>query len=319
MTTSPTSNSLLALFALGAFGCSASIGGTPDLGPDAGAPEPDAAPKKEEQPIECTSPPPQLMIVLDRSGSFARRPDGTLPPNTEQGKSETRWHIMIEAITSVTATLQAQVQFGLTLFPYDPNGNDGRDCSNLDTWLADYLPPESNDLSCQPGEVLVSPSSMNGAAMNAALDRDTTGLCSFTPIGAGLAAAHADLDAVAMPEFQQAAILITDGADNCDGDTGYSTNSLESADAMAEAGISVYVLGFSGSGEDFNPTHLNNLACAGRTAPDFDTNCKLVGGGYRAIAEPNPARLYHVASEIDSLTTTLLDIAEDACNEPPLP
>lgn len=315
MTSPFKANSILTLFALSTLGCTASIGGASDLGPDASVAEPDATPK-EDPPIECTSPPPQLMIVLDRSGSFARRPDGTLPPNTEEGKTETRWHMMIETITTVTTALQSEVQFGLTLFPYDPNGADGLNCSNLDTWLASYLPPESNDLSCQPGEVLVSPSAMNADTMHAVLDRDTTGLCSFTPIGAGLAAAHADLDAIARPEFQQAAILITDGADTCDGKAGYNTNSLESADAMAEAGINVYVLGFSGSGTDFDAKHLNNLACAGHTAPGFDTNCVLVNGGYRAVADPSPERLYNVASEINSLTATLLDIAEDACNEP---
>ena len=56
----------------------------------------DAAPTPP--PIECENPPPQLMVVLDRSGSFARRPDGTLPPNTDAGKAETRWHIMLQAI-----------------------------------------------------------------------------------------------------------------------------------------------------------------------------------------------------------------------------
>lgn len=311
-----TTKTLLALLTTSLLGCTATIGGANDVAPDAGEPEPeptpDAAP--ETPVIECTNPPPQLMIVLDRSGSFARRPDGTLPPNTEAGKSQTRWHIMIQAITEVTEALQEDVQFGLTLFPYDPNGNEGRDCSNLDTWLTEYLPPESNDLACQPGEVLVSPDSMNGAAMDAALDRDNTGLCSYTPIGAGLSAAHAELAAVANPEFQQAAVLITDGADNCDGREGYGTGSLDSADAMAADGIRVYVLGFSGSGEDFNHAHLNDLACAGRTAPSFDENCRLENGVYRAVEAPNTERLYLVASEVDTLTASLLDVAEDACN-----
>jgi hypothetical protein len=303
--------SFASLAGLCASACSADVsGGVPSF-PDAGAQEPDAA---EEPPIQCEGPPPQLMIVLDRSGSFARRPDGSFAPNTEEGKQETRWHIMIEAIRAVTSTLEEDVQFGLTLFPYDADGEDGYDCSNLDTWLTEYLPPETTDLSCQPGEVKVSPNMMNGAAMQAALDRDNTGLCSTTPIGAGLAAAHADLSAIVSAEFQQAAVLITDGADNCDGDEGYSTNSLEEADAMTTAGIRLYVLGFSGSGEDFNAEHLNDLACAGRTARDFDINCELVGSGYRAVENASQARLYYLADEIDSLTESLEAIAEEACN-----
>lgn len=310
-----TSKILLALSfsALGAGACGADIGGS--ALPDAGMAEvePDASPPPA---IECEQPPPQLMIVLDRSGSFARRPDGSFAPNTDAGKQETRWHIMIEAIRGVTTTLQEDVQFGLTLFPYDPDGDNGNDCSNLDTWLTEYLPPETTDLSCQPGEVKVSPNTMNGPAMQSALNRDNTGLCSTTPIGSGLAAAHADLSAIATPEFQQAAVLITDGADNCDQRDGYNTNSLAEADAMAAAGIRVFVLGFSGSGEDFEPVHLNNLACAGGTAPNFAANCELVGTGYRAVDTSGQTRLYYLADETASLTQALQEIAEDACNEP---
>lgn len=308
---------LSVLVPLLAAACSGNIGGGGAL-PDAGqadgmSPQPDAG-----TPIECSEPPPQLMIVLDRSGSLARRPDGTLPQNDAQGKQETRWHIVIEAIKGVTMSLQEQVQFGLALFPYDPDGDGGLDCSNLDTWLDQYLPPESNDLTCQPGEVLVSPSMMNGAAVDGAIDRDTTGLCSYTPIGAGLAAAHGELMAVADPQYQQAAVLITDGADTCDGDPGYSTDSLATADAMAATGIHLYVLGFSGSGEDFDPDHLNDLACAGGTAPDFAANCELIGGGYRAVDTPSPERLFYVASKLGSLTDALSQIAEDTCNTPPV-
>lgn len=306
---------LSVLVPLMAAACSGDIGSGGAL-PDAGQPDSMSPPPDAGSPIECTEPPPQLMIVLDRSGSLARRPDGTLPSNDASGKEETRWHIVIEAIKGVTMTLQEQVQFGLTLFPYDPDGVGGVDCSNLDTWLEQYLPPESNDLTCQPGEVLVSPSMMNGAAVDGAIARDTTGLCSYTPIGAGLAAAHGELMAVADPDYQQAAVLITDGADTCDGAEGYTTDSLATADAMAAAGIKLYVLGFSGSGEDFDPDHLNNLACAGGTAPNFDANCQLVGGGYRVVAAPNPERLFYVASELDSLTDTLSEIAEDTCNPP---
>jgi hypothetical protein len=255
-------------------------------------------------------------VVLDRSGSFARRPDGTLPPNTEAGKAETRWHIMIEAIRGVTGTLQDQIQFGLTLFPYDPEGVDGRDCSNLDTWLTEYLPPESNDLSCQAGEVLVTPGPMTAAVVESALNRDNTGLCRTTPIGSGLAAAKTDLDAIADPLYEQAAILITDGADNCDGRESYATDSLVTADAMSKDGIRVYVLGFSGSGADFEPGHLNDLACAGGTAPSFADNCELVGDGYRAAEALTQERLFYTADELDSLNQALSEIAEDACNDP---
>jgi hypothetical protein len=292
--------------------------GDPAGGPDgavsqadaaAGAAQPDAAPVE----IDCDEP-PHLMIVLDRSGSFARRPDGTLPANTADGKQQTRWHIAIAAIENMAAALEDELQFGLALFPFDPDGAGGRDCSNLDTWLAQYLPPESNDLACQQGEVKVSPAATNAAAIDEAIDLDTTGLCSFTPIGAGLAAAQGELTAIADPDIEQYAILITDGADTCDGDAGYATDSLATADAMAAAGIDLYVVGFDGTGEDLEPAHLNDLACAGHTAPDFASNCQEVGGGFRAVAAPNPGRLYYLATELGSLQAALMAISADVCD-----
>ena len=313
------SDNLLFISALLLAACGASAG-DPAGGPDGAvsgfadaapaAPQPDAAPAV----IDCDQP-PQLMIVLDRSGSFARRPDGTLPPNTADGKKQTRWHIAITAIESTAAALENEIQFGLALFPYDPDGAGGRDCSNLDTWLAQYLPPESNDLSCQHGEVKVSPAAMNAAAVDQAIDRDTTGLCSFTPIGAGLAAAKDELTSIADAETEQYAILITDGADTCDGDAGYTTDSLATADAMAAAGIDLYVVGFDGTGEDLEPAHLNDLACAGHTAPDFATNCQQVGDSFRAVAAPNPGRLYYLATELGSLQAALMAISADVCSE----
>jgi hypothetical protein len=117
--------------------CGASAG-EPSSDPDAtAAGQADAAPPSPDDPdaapSESTCRPPHLMIVLDRSGSFARRPNGTLPPNTNAGKRETRWHIAVTAIESVTAALEDGLQFGLAMFPYDPDCAGGLDCSNLDT------------------------------------------------------------------------------------------------------------------------------------------------------------------------------------------
>lgn len=294
-------------------GTTTDAGELPDP-PDAAPPRPDAAPRPDAGPEEPCAP-PQLMIVLDRSGSFARRPDGTLPPNTPDGRLATRWHIAVTAVETVSAALADQVQFGLALFPNDPDGAGGTDCSNLATWLEEYLPPETNDLACQPGEVLVSPTLDNGAAMAAAIDTETTGLCSWTPIGAGLAAAQAELAAIVDRDLDQVAVLITDGTDNCDSDEGYGTTSLPTADAMAAAGIDTFVVGFDGTGDDLDPAHLNDLACAGHTAIDFAANCQAAGGGYRAVAAPSPARLYVLATEAASLEAAISEIASQVSCE----
>ncbi len=279
--------------------------GAPDSGSSQPADEADAAPQ------ESTCRPPHLMIVLDRSGSFARRPDGSLPPNTPDGKRETRWHIALTAIKTVATDLEDGLQFGLALFPSDPQGAGGEDCSNLGTWLDEYLPPETTDGVCNPGEVKVSPALMNASALDAAITLNNTGLCSWTPIGAGLSAARTQLAAIQDDEYEQYALLITDGKDNCDGKDGYATGSLANADAMQAAGIDLYVVGFDGSGADLDPAHLNDLACAGHTAIDFDSNCREVANGFRAVASPSPARLYYLATELGSLQAALAAIGED--------
>ena len=96
---------------LAAVSCSSEEGGSPDAAPVDAEPPPDAAPSPG-----CVAP-PQLMIALDRSGSLARRPDGSLPPNTEKGMQQTRWSIAIEAIELISGALDHKIQFGLALFP----------------------------------------------------------------------------------------------------------------------------------------------------------------------------------------------------------
>jgi hypothetical protein len=283
----------------------AGSGGADASGQDPQPDEPDAGES------ESTCRPPQLMIVLDRSGSFARRPDGTVPPNTADGKRETRWHIALTGIKTVAADLEDGLQFGLALFPRDPDGAGGEDCSNLGTWLDEYLPPETTDGVCNPGELKVSPTLMNAGALDEAITINNTGLCSWTPIGAGLSAARAELDAIRDPEYQQYALLITDGRDNCDGKEGYATGSLANADAMQAAGVDLYVVGFDGTGEDLDPAHLNDLACAGHTAFDFAENCRETAAGFRAVASPTPGRLYYLATELGSLQAALAAIGED--------
>ena len=302
----------------------ASACGSGTMGDPAGSGDPDAAagaadsgngpepdPEADAGSHESTCRPPQLMIVLDRSGSFARRPDGSLPPNTTDGKRETRWHIALTAIKTVATDLEDGLQFGLALFPSDPEGTGGEDCSNLDTWLDEYLPPETTDGQCNPGEMKVSPALMNAGALDGAITLNNTGLCSWTPIGAGLSAARGELDAIRDEEYEQYALLITDGKDNCDGKDGYSTGSLANADAMQAAGIDLYVVGFDGTGADLDPAHLNDRACAGHTAVDFASNCHQVASGFRAVASPTPARLYYLATELGSLQAALAAIGED--------
>ena len=306
----------LALALAAGAGCGADIGGDgAGLSPDAGpaAPQVDASTPPDAAPaVPCVAE-GDLMIVLDRSGSMSQRPDGTMPPNTADGARQTKWYAAVTTIKAVAAQLDDTIHFGLELFPLDPNGAGGTDCSNLSTWLTQYLPPETNDAACNPAEVLVQPALHSASAIDGAIDVDNTGLCGWTPTGAGISAASDSLSQVADPSRPQAVLLITDGADTCDDHAGYTSQSLPAADALAAAGMTLYVVGFDGSGQGIDPAELNDLACAGKSAPDFKNNCAMTASGYRAVASPSPARLFFLANDQAALTSAIRQVAGDVC------
>jgi hypothetical protein len=290
----------------------AACGATANDSSDAGvAPETtDAGPQSDAFELECE--PPDFMVILDRTGSMSQRPDGTMPPNSAPGADETKWGIAVNSLETLAASREMSIRLGLVLFPLDPDGDQGTDCSNLDTWLTEYLPPESNDPVCMPAELLVSPVLGASGEIDAAIDRDLTGLCSYTPIGAGFTTAHEGLSAIKEPIRDQYALLITDGADTCDHRDTYPTKSLASADALRADGVKIFVVGFDGTGSGVDVPHLNDLACAGGTAPNFDVNCELASGVYRAAAA-SAARLFLLADDAISLGQALEAATSEVC------
>lgn len=268
-------------------------------------------PSSDANILECE--PPDFMVMLDRTGSMSQRPNGTLPPNTAAGANETKWSIAVESLESLAVSRDSSLRMGLILFPTDPDGDGGTDCSNLATWLAEYLPPESNDPVCLPAELLVSPTLGAANEIDNAIDRDTTGLCTYTPIGAGFTAARDGLAAIAQPRRDQYALLITDGADTCDYRDTYDTKSLASADALRGDLVKTFVVGFDGSGTGVDEEHLNHLACAGGTAIGFASNCELQGNVYRAVANPSPSRLFLLAEDALTLAQALEGVTADVC------
>lgn len=289
-------------------GCGSDAAGIPEGSVDGGASD---ASLGDGSVIECE--PPDFMVMLDRTGSMSQRPDGTMPPNTAAGANETKWSIAVESLETLAVSREMTLRLGLILFPTDPDGDGGTDCSNLDTWLAEYLPPESNDPVCLPAELLVSPTLGAAGEIDDAIDRDLTGLCTYTPIGAGFTAAKDGLAAIAQPRRDQFALLITDGADTCDQRAGYDTKSLASADALRADFVKTFVVGFDGSGSGVDEQHLNHLACAGGTAKSFDENCELEGSVYRAVLNPSPARLFLLAEDALTLAQALESVTADVC------
>jgi hypothetical protein len=260
---------------------------------------------------------PDLLIVLDRTGSMAERPDESVPPNNAQGISETKWALAINSVEAVTSSLQDGIRFGLAMFPRDADDPGGQgDCSAIGTWLAASsgtgisVPDESDNPSCEtPGDREVTPLLNNAPAIDAALDIDNGGLCISTPIDAGLLAAEAELADVKDPDRLQFALLITDGADNCD-----AQDAINTAKSMSASEVNTYVVGFDGSGGGVDEGQLNALACAGGTAPNFMQNCEPDGsGGFNVVGNRPDDRLFLLAESAQGLEQALTDIGSDIC------
>jgi len=77
--------------------------------------------------------------------------------------------------------------------------------------------------------------------------------------------------------------------------------------------VKTFVVGFDGSGSGVDEAHLNDLACAGGTAPNFDNNCVMQGSVYRAVASPSPSRLFLLAEDALSLGQALESVTADVC------
>ena len=245
---------------------------------------------------------PDMLIVLDRTMSMHRRPDGTVPLDTPAGHMESKWYLAITALEAVTANLDTTIRFGLEMFPRDPGNNV---CVTLSQRIQQMT---ATNPTCEAGAIDVSPDLDTAVAIDTAMDPETTRLCTSTPIGAGLGTAITELAAIADPIRDQYAVLLTDGQDTCN-----EALSLSNAQALGADGVGLYVIGFDGSGTGVDHGHLNDLACAGRTAPDPTTNCMSDGmGGFIATDRTGPT-LYLLADSAAVLTTQLEDVAGTVC------
>jgi hypothetical protein len=107
------------------------------------------------------------------------------------------------------------------------------------------------------------------------------------------------------------------GNDTCDGEAGYTSNSLATADALRVADIKTIVVGFDGSATGISVSHLNNLACAGGLAAGPAENCIASGDQLRAPARrPPPAELFLRAEDQAGLTSALMGVAATVACDP---
>jgi hypothetical protein len=196
-------------------------------------------------------PVPEMLLVVDQSGSMA---------DAAPGAQVSKWTQVRQVLTSVTQSLQSEVDFGLALFP---NGGEN---------------------SCTAGilEVDVRPNRATQIANRLAVVNPAGG----TPVAAtllGLLPYLRSLD----PARPRSVLLATDGAPNCVAtynpatcacvvdvcSTPYNclddSGAISAVAALGQAGISTFVVGIPGA-EMFGQV-LNAMADAGGTATPSPT------------------------------------------------
>jgi hypothetical protein len=251
-----------------------------------------------------------MLILLDRTGTMHRDLAGATPPDTAAGHATAKLTLAINALHGLLATpgLDSTLRLGLAMFPRDPGGGA---CLTLTQRLQgmDFM-----NAACEAGQVVVAPALGTAAAIEGALDPESTTLCFSTPTGSGLETARAALAANAVPGVDQYVALVTDGADFYDSCP--TPDPLQVLRDLDAAGIKTFIVGFGAQDttpQGVNPPLLNRMACAGHTAKDFATACvALPGGGYDAV-DPNGARLYYDAADGPGLSSALEAVAGEIC------
>lgn len=233
---------------------------------------------------------PNVMLVLDKSGSMVAMPAGYWDHDGDDADDNmikdsdpmmmeaaspkiTRWNSLYSVVDFIVTTFDNSMNLGAVLFPSKAAKKD----YSITACPVNETP-----------EVEVGP--MNGAAILAAIPGATdTSLLGGTPAAKGVKTALAELESIQddQPKFM---ILVTDGAANCAEDAADNTALFENYDAnlstvVTEAlgkQIPTYVVGIaitnttSSAQKDGNPDNtntfekLNELAVAGGVPRDGD-------------------------------------------------
>ncbi|HEY5920086.1 MAG TPA: hypothetical protein VIV11_00390, partial [Kofleriaceae bacterium] len=128
-------------------------------------------------------------------------------------------------------------------------------------------------------------------------------------IGAGLATARTELAAIRDPVRPQFVLFVGDGADTC-----APQLALTNTDALAADGVKTYVVAFdANSPAGIDKGLLNDMACAGQTAPGFPAGCTPdAAGNYRATDRLGAA-LFLAADNATALASVFEQVAGTVC------
>ena len=177
--------------------------------------------------------PPDMLIVLDRSGSM------TTPVDLFNPFGATRWTTMRDALKMLTAARESQIKFGANMFPTDNN--------------------------CAVAAGTRVPIALNQAAMIATWLNGTSP-DGNTPAHLGLQQAKLIYDGLPVNPAGRYVLFATDGEPNCGGammDQATETETLAAITALRTAGIKTYVLGFGNSFGSTGAAFLTQAATAG--------------------------------------------------------
>lgn len=224
-----------------AGGCTATIGdgsgggGAGDVDSGPGGPGPgaaDAAACDQVTPIMVSRPePPDLMLVVDKSGSMGEN----------LGGGGQKWSVMRQALIGIVGSYDDRIDFGLMTFP--------------------------SDNVCGPGAVRVPVQAGSSTLISGALL--LTSPEGGTPTHTTMSGALAYYQSAPPNPSGRFALLATDGQPNCisanDPNVPTVNESIAAVQALQSAGVSTYVLGF-GDAVVSDPTTLQLLAQAGGTS-----------------------------------------------------
>lgn len=210
---------------------------------------------------------PEMMIVLDRSGSMADK----------------RWKPSVSAVRSLTNSLQARIHFGLALFPDPAVGDNSQTVVDITSCLSDPDPQSCLDKAtmnidsnaCAPGKIMVPVADNNAGPIGNVLDMTQPG--GGTPTSDTLQRIVTDYAGAApapdAPPTAKYVLLVTDGAPTCPAGAGSSTTqpdidaSNAAIEALAAKGVKTYVIGYdtTGPGNEMLASVLDGFAQRGGT------------------------------------------------------
>jgi hypothetical protein len=213
--------------------------------------------------VDFTSEVPNVLLLVDRSGSMA----GAVMGGTS------RWEAvrtaLVEPTTGMVPRLQAQVNLGLALYTGPDQGYVG----NMDTVGMedpDYVETTTCPYLVQVPIALNNFTPIDSAYRPLVIRQNSMGQ---TPTGESIEAALpalTGLDPIAFPG-RKVLVLATDGEpDLCaDGDdeVGGRMRSLEEVQAAFDLGITTYIISV---GDDVGEQHLHELANVGQGLPADD-------------------------------------------------